>query len=91
MGRTACTEPQCLYKGALYPFYPGSVGNVLKELIAENILYFRFSGVSGGTLNGHSSYLTGREFFCVLQYTNLHVSGKTLRSHFIAYVVYEVY
>jgi len=20
MGRTACTEPQCLYKGALYPF-----------------------------------------------------------------------
>ena len=22
MGRTACTEPQCLYKGALYPFLP---------------------------------------------------------------------
>jgi len=21
MGRTACTEPQCLYKGALYLFY----------------------------------------------------------------------
>jgi len=21
MGRTACTEPQCLYKGALYPFH----------------------------------------------------------------------
>jgi hypothetical protein len=21
MGRTACTEPQCLYKGALYFFY----------------------------------------------------------------------
>ena len=21
VGRTACTEPQCLYKGALYPFY----------------------------------------------------------------------
>jgi len=21
MGRMACTEPQCLYKGALYPFY----------------------------------------------------------------------
>jgi len=20
MGRTACTEPQCLYKGALYPY-----------------------------------------------------------------------
>jgi len=39
--------------------FPGSVGNVLKELIAEDILYFRFSGVSGGTLNGHSSYLTG--------------------------------
>ena len=22
MGRTACTEPQCLYKGALYPYLP---------------------------------------------------------------------
>ena len=21
MGRTACTEPQCLYKGALYLYY----------------------------------------------------------------------
>jgi len=21
MGRTACTEPQCLYKGDLYPFF----------------------------------------------------------------------
>jgi len=21
MGHTACTEPQCLYKGALYPFF----------------------------------------------------------------------
>ena len=24
MGRTACTEPQCLYNGALYLFYTGS-------------------------------------------------------------------
>jgi len=22
MSRTACTEPQCLYKGALYLFFP---------------------------------------------------------------------
>jgi hypothetical protein len=42
--------------------FPGSVGNVLKELIAEDISYFRFSGVSDATLNGHSSYITGREF-----------------------------
>jgi len=39
--------------------FPRYVGNVLKELIAEDILYFHFSGVSGGTLNGHF-YLTGR-------------------------------
>jgi hypothetical protein len=36
MGRTACTEPQCLYKGALYLYhsfwkpYPGSKSNAWK-------------------------------------------------------------
>jgi hypothetical protein len=25
MGRTVCTEPQCLYKGALYLFYQSAV------------------------------------------------------------------
>jgi len=44
---------------------PGYVGSVLKELIAEEVLYFRFSGVSDGTLNGHSSYVTGRDYFFV--------------------------
>jgi len=26
MGRTACTEPQCLYKGALYFYLKGAGG-----------------------------------------------------------------
>jgi len=29
MGRTACTEPQCLYKGDLYLYVKRDVGNVL--------------------------------------------------------------
>jgi len=27
MGRTACTEPQCLYKGALYLYLLATLGN----------------------------------------------------------------
>jgi len=34
MGRTACTEPQCLHKGALYLFYLGKGGPVSSVGIA---------------------------------------------------------
>ena len=31
MGRTACTEPQCLYKGALYPFVTWFISHLEME------------------------------------------------------------
>jgi len=37
MGRTACTEPQCLYKGALYLFTYCSI-NVFYSLDSTNVL-----------------------------------------------------
>jgi len=30
MGRTACTEPQCLYKGALYLYFIFNLQEVMK-------------------------------------------------------------
>jgi len=32
MGHTACTEPQCLYKGDLYPFFSSLVIKLLKTV-----------------------------------------------------------
>ena len=38
MGRTACTEPQCLYKGALY-LYPLPSGEInVINVITEELL-----------------------------------------------------
>jgi hypothetical protein len=35
MGRTVCTEPQCLYKGALnFPYLYGQVGYVLSHIMS---------------------------------------------------------
>ena len=43
MGRTACTEPQCLYKGTLYPFFYLTVGHMyflkMECTTAIHILY----------------------------------------------------
>ena len=37
MGRTACTEPQCLYKDALYLFLYGQVGESMEtEFIVDS-------------------------------------------------------
>jgi len=46
MGRTACTEPQCLYKGALYLYLFSdveTVGNVLT--ILKELSHLNLSGV----------------------------------------------
>jgi len=32
MGRTACTEPKCLYKGALYLYFKSSSADIFKML-----------------------------------------------------------
>jgi len=38
MGRTACTEPQCLYKGALYLTYRvHGTDSVVKQLISTEV------------------------------------------------------
>ena len=40
MGRMACTEPQCLYKGALYPFYIGwRVGRLMDDRYSIYAIY----------------------------------------------------
>jgi len=40
MGRTACTEPQCLYKGALYLYLPCNplLSLVFKLLLSKETL-----------------------------------------------------
>jgi len=43
MGRTACTEPQCLYKGALYVAYCDSIGMLLVHVASEGLLCSRNS------------------------------------------------
>jgi len=37
MGRTACTEPQCLYKGALYVFFK-QLENMQEERLPKLIM-----------------------------------------------------
>ena len=46
MGRTACTEPQCLYKGALYLYHSGyRVGGVVFHIVTlmSHFFFFCFS------------------------------------------------
>ena len=39
MGRTVCTEPQCLYKGALYPYLLiGTLVDVKNSQLLNNYL-----------------------------------------------------
>ena len=44
MGRTACTEPQCLYKGALYLFLPYYVRN--SNMLQPVLVQFKHVGVT---------------------------------------------
>ena len=37
MGRTACTEPQCLYKGALYPFIVPWTSSLVRFIILRAV------------------------------------------------------
>ena len=50
MGRTACTEPQCLYKGALYHLHlykPKSLGVHNKDIITITITLSIFTNNIG--------------------------------------------
>ena len=48
MGLTACTEPQCLYKGALY----------LTSVLVQGVLFFLFmSGICNGILSAKNSFV----------------------------------
>ena len=48
MDRTACTEPQCLYNGALYLFYPTYCRLAVKPIRLLSNGYGVFSPDSGG-------------------------------------------
>ena len=49
MGRTACTEPQCLYKGDLYLYlYPNKQTVVTAANVLPRLLYTAQSGCQGG-------------------------------------------
>jgi len=52
MGRTACTEPQCLYKGDLYLFLTPVRGDLYGSQFLVT-LYNPLAGVKGGFLVGH--------------------------------------
>ena len=51
MDRTACTEPQCLYKGALYLFFFFYCGTTVMTL--RQLLYF----VSGCEINDTNIFI----------------------------------
>ena len=42
MGRTACTQPQCLYEGALYPSFTFTFFSDIGEYWTENYLHTVF-------------------------------------------------
>jgi hypothetical protein len=39
MGRTACTEPQCLYKGEIYLFFPQIFGKCLQPWLRLSLCW----------------------------------------------------
>ena len=49
MGRTACTEPQCLYKGDLYLYLIVS-GNKIQTLRSKTTVYEQFQHSNDFTL-----------------------------------------
>jgi len=60
MGRTACIEPQCLYNGALYPFF--KVGKYLEQsgLCVVEVILLYFTEDSGEyNKNYHDSLCYG--------------------------------
>jgi len=60
MGRTVCTEPQCLYNGALYLFYTGFGGSLksrMSEFTSVFLLPVEFTQFNNSTHICHSQYL----------------------------------
>ena len=76
MGRTACTEPQCLYKGALYlyltvelylysPYGPYGLYRASVPVQGCTLPYFKHNGISSTKIT-HNILITNAAWFYLM-------------------------